>query len=216
MLPSRPALLCVNPDPSTSRLLETAAPHWGFSLYNLNGHLIEQGGHHAGTPAAILFDTTSLNGETGAIIRQMKSRWPASPIVAVVNGDMARPAEFCIQSGIYDYVEKPVDADRLHLTLRRAYEHSRLSAAMDHPEQARAEADSTPDSTPPASTPRDSVPKFDEVERELIIQAIRVCRGNVPDIAHCTGISEATIYRKIRKYELAPLLRRSRHEEATV
>ena len=210
MLPVRPALVCVNPDPATSRLLESAADSWGFTLYNLNGQMLQQAVGQSRAPAVVLVDTTNTNGNTPGLIDGLRSRWPGCPIVAVLDGDCRNPADYCLRTGLYDFVTKPIVPDRLQMTLRRACDHGRLTAAVRGSMSAQSgEAAPAPRPAAPA-TQRPEVPKFDDVERDLIVHAIRVCRGNVPDIAKCTGISEATIYRKIRKYNLTPLLQRSR------
>jgi len=46
------------------------------------------------------------------------------------------------------------------------------------------------------------IPTMEEMERRLIQYALHVTRGSVPDAAGSLGISEATIYRKIKKYKL--------------
>lgn len=213
MLPERFTLFCVNPDPSTSRLLESVAEAWGFYLYNLNGRLLEQGMGRGSSPSVILVDTTNTNGEMPGLIERLKERWYACPIVSLIDGTIGSPAEFCLRSGLYDYVTKPLDADRLRMTLRHACDHARLTTAMRTTTTQVGEKN-TSTTTRNSLTSRGGIPRFDEMERDLIVQAIRVCRGNVPEIARRTGISEATIYRKIRKYDLAPLLRGSRNAEA--
>lgn len=48
-----------------------------------------------------------------------------------------------------------------------------------------------------------SVPTMEEMERRLIQYALHVAGGSVPEAANSLGLSEATIYRKIKKYKLS-------------
>ena len=43
---------------------------------------------------------------------------------------------------------------------------------------------------------------LDDVERETITQAIRLCGGDVRKAAVFLGIAPATVYRKLKKWEL--------------
>jgi len=43
-----------------------------------------------------------------------------------------------------------------------------------------------------------------EAERQLLIQALRQHRGNVPRVARTLGVSKGTVYNKMRKYRVDP------------
>jgi transcriptional regulator with PAS, ATPase and Fis domain len=49
------------------------------------------------------------------------------------------------------------------------------------------------------------IPSIQEMERELILRALRVTSGSVHEAAKHLGLSEATLYRKIKKYGLSRL-----------
>jgi transcriptional regulator of acetoin/glycerol metabolism len=42
----------------------------------------------------------------------------------------------------------------------------------------------------------------DQVEKQAIEEALRQTRGNVRDAASMIGLSQATIYRKIKRYDI--------------
>jgi two-component system repressor protein LuxO len=48
----------------------------------------------------------------------------------------------------------------------------------------------------------DVVVPFAEVEKQTIIRALRICRGNVAMAAEKLCIGQATLYRKLKKYEI--------------
>ena len=51
----------------------------------------------------------------------------------------------------------------------------------------------------------DEIVPIDILERESIIKAINTCGGNILKSAEMLGISRATIYRKIKKYNIKNL-----------
>jgi DNA-binding NtrC family response regulator len=48
------------------------------------------------------------------------------------------------------------------------------------------------------------VQRFQEVEKQAILQALKVCRGNIAEAARKLGLGQATLYRKVKKYGLRP------------
>ena len=45
-------------------------------------------------------------------------------------------------------------------------------------------------------------PTLEEMERKLIIQALKYCNGNVINASKIIGVGKSTLYRKIEKYRL--------------
>ncbi len=45
-------------------------------------------------------------------------------------------------------------------------------------------------------------PTLEEMEKNLIIQALKYCNGNVINASKIIGIGKSTLYRKIEKYKL--------------
>jgi transcriptional regulator of acetoin/glycerol metabolism len=46
----------------------------------------------------------------------------------------------------------------------------------------------------------DEILALQEVERDVILRAIHVCKGNVPKAAAALGVGKTTIYRKLREW----------------
>jgi DNA-binding NtrC family response regulator len=56
---------------------------------------------------------------------------------------------------------------------------------------------------PQLISPTLSGTKFNEIERNAIIEALDKANGNIPQAAKALGISRATFYRKVKKYRSA-------------
>jgi len=54
----------------------------------------------------------------------------------------------------------------------------------------------------PAAT-RADILTIDELERRAILRAVQLCGGSAAQAARALGISEATIYRKLKAYRAA-------------
>lgn len=79
-------------------------------------------------PAAVLLDIwlrgSRLDGI--AVLRRIGSRNPDLPVIMISGHGNIETAVTAIRLGAYDFIEKPFEADRLLLSLRRALEASRL------------------------------------------------------------------------------------------
>ena len=56
----------------------------------------------------------------------------------------------------------------------------------------------TPDSQTPETTPA----TIQEMEKNALVEALKIAGGNVEQVAKSLGISRATCYRKIKKYQI--------------
>ena len=70
------------------------------------------------------------------------------------------------------------------------------SAVDDMREHRLSSIGAQPATTPAAATTSDEIRPLEDLEREAIQNAIKVCGGNIPEAALRLGISAATIYRK--------------------
>ena len=48
-----------------------------------------------------------------------------------------------------------------------------------------------------------AVPSISEMERQLILEALRLTSGSVPEAAKQLGLSPATLYRKVKKFGIS-------------
>ena len=50
----------------------------------------------------------------------------------------------------------------------------------------------------------DKIPRMRDVERDVVLHAVRLCEGNVLEAAAALGIGKTTVYRKLREWRLEP------------
>ena len=80
----------------------------------------------ADPPGAVVLDL--MLPDTGGIevLRRVRARWPALPVVVVTAGDSIDDAVECMRLGASDFVQKPLDALRFTTSVRNALERGRL------------------------------------------------------------------------------------------
>lgn len=61
-------------------------------------------------------------------IREILHHNPSIPVLVMTAWQSVETAVAALRLGAYDYLEKPLDFDLLHLTLERALDHTRLAA----------------------------------------------------------------------------------------
>jgi two-component system nitrogen regulation response regulator NtrX len=80
-----------------------------------------------GTPDLVLLDI-ALPGKDGLeILRELKARHPALPVVMISAYGSVENAVKATRLGAYDFIEKPPHADNILLTVRNALEMARLA-----------------------------------------------------------------------------------------
>ena len=68
-----------------------------------------------------------LPGEDGiALLEQMKSRWPDTAVIVMSGNATVDLAVRATKLGAYDFLEKPIDPEKLLITMQRALEMERL------------------------------------------------------------------------------------------
>ncbi len=80
-----------------------------------------------------------------------------------------------------------------------------ITAAHVAPELTRAAPSTASASTVPAPPPAsggEPLREFDRIEMEAIVQALDAAAGNVREAARALGLGQATVYRKIKKYNI--------------
>ena len=78
-----------------------------------------------------------------------------------------------------------------------------LTAEMLLPEITNQSRTDTSHTNAPVDRKVDkSIPSLQEMERQLVLEALELTSGSVPKAAEHLGINEATLYRKIKKFGL--------------
>ena len=80
-------------------------------------------------PEAVILDLWMQNAEQGFdVLSRIKEEYPHLPVVVVSGHGNIETAVKAVKMGAFDYIEKPLSADKLLLTLERALSFRRLSA----------------------------------------------------------------------------------------
>lgn len=66
----------------------------------------------------------------------------------------------------------------------------------------------------PSATPGKKVASMDEIESQAIIGAINEYKGNLTEAAKALGIGRATLYRKVKQYNIDPSSARNKGSKA--
>ncbi len=74
----------------------------------------------------VVTDLSMPAGDGMQLLREIRRQGSAVPVVMMTGVGTTRDAVTAIQSGAYDFLQKPIDIDQLALVLRRAIEHHRL------------------------------------------------------------------------------------------
>ncbi len=80
-------------------------------------------------PEAVVLDLWMQNSEQGfEVLTRIREEYPALPVVVISGHGNIETAVKAVKMGAFDYIEKPLSADKLLLTLERALSFRRLSA----------------------------------------------------------------------------------------
>ena len=77
---------------------------------------------------AVLSDVRMARMDGISAIREILHHNPSIPVLVMTAWQSVETAVAALRLGAYDYLEKPLDFDLLHLTLERALDHTRLAA----------------------------------------------------------------------------------------
>lgn len=125
-------ILVVDDDRSIRRTLEKFLTEQHYQVDTAEDGLQALERVTASTPDAILLDINMPNMDGLELLRQLKARGTFPPTIVVsARGDMRTTIQ-AIQEGAYDFLNKPLDIEKLKITLKRAVEQARLSRNLQH------------------------------------------------------------------------------------
>jgi len=119
-------ILVVDDDNAHRAMLRTLIGGWGYNL--------DQTDDGAGAIAKvqeqsydlILMDVRMVKVSGLEALQQIKSYNPAIPIIIMTAYSSVETAVEALKKGAHDYLTKPLDFDKLRVTIERAMEHTRL------------------------------------------------------------------------------------------
>ncbi|MFM7199293.1 MAG: sigma-54-dependent transcriptional regulator [Myxococcota bacterium] len=126
------SILIVDDDRSIRRTLEKflTEQHYQVDTAEDGQQALER--IRLGAPDVVLLDINMPNLDGLEVLRQMKTREQRIPTIVVsARGDMRTTIQ-AIQEGAYDFLNKPLDIEKLKITLKRALEQARLTRNLQH------------------------------------------------------------------------------------
>jgi two-component system response regulator HydG len=121
-------VLVVDDDTAHRTMLNTLVGDWGYEILEA-----DDGGSAVDTVQdqpvdLVLMDIRMVRVSGIEALERIKTLNPAIPIVLMTAYASVEMAVEALKKGAYDYLIKPLDFDKLRLTLERALEHIRLKA----------------------------------------------------------------------------------------
>jgi len=123
------------------------------------------------------------------LIKKVHEVAPGIPVV-VFSENADEAIQRLVPLGVHDVLQRPVSEPRLLLSARNGLEKAQeLPQAEKKPEPRKDLGEILP---------------FREEEKRIIERALRITGGNIQQTARALKLGRATIYRKLRKYDINP------------
>jgi two-component system response regulator HydG len=120
------SILVVDDDPAHRTMLRALLGGWGYNIFEADdgSTAIEEVKNRYFD--LILMDVRMLKVSGLEALAQIKSYNPAIPVIIMTAFSSVETAVDALKNGAYDYLTKPLDFDKLRLTIKRAMEHLQL------------------------------------------------------------------------------------------
>jgi two-component system response regulator HydG len=127
-MPARNTILVVDDDTAHRTMLRTLVGGWGYEILEA-----DDGGAAVDMVARrpydlVLMDVRMLKVSGLEALSAIKAINPAIPVIIMTAFSSVETAVVALKQGAHDYLTKPLDFDKLRLTIERAMEHTRLRA----------------------------------------------------------------------------------------
>jgi DNA-binding NtrC family response regulator len=140
-------------------------------------------------PALLLLDPAiEADAGDGVLTR------PGLSVALLGNRDASRAGETAVRRGAFDYLTWPLDPHRLRVILAHAVERHQLLERIRKLEDI---------ASPHIESADSNLRVIDRMEKGAIVDALRRVGGNVRQAARLLGFGQATVYRKIKRYNIA-------------
>lgn len=123
---SSPDILIVDDDKAHRTMLTTLMGTWDYTLHTADDGDTAVKKVHKRPFDLILMDIRMVRMSGIDALARIKSINPAIPVVIMTAYASVDTAVAALKAGAYDYLTKPLDFDKLKITLRHAMEHARL------------------------------------------------------------------------------------------
>lgn len=175
---NRRTLLLVDDDEAFRERMARALRTRGFEVWTADGpgSALRLATDHR--PEVAIIDLRLPNASGHEVARGIAAVSPGSKLVILTGYGSIASAVDAIQSGVAQYLSKPLDADE-------------LVAAIDKLDRGQSE---------PVGTPPDGTPSLARAEWEHIQRVLGDASGNVSEAARRLGIARRTLQLKLKKY----------------
>jgi two-component system, NtrC family, response regulator HydG len=123
---NRKTILVVDDDDAHRTMLRTLVGGWGYDIVEANDGSTAIEKVQERPFDLILMDIRMLKVSGLQALERIKAFNPAIPVTIMTAYSSVETAVEALKKGAYDYLTKPLDFDKLRLTIERAMEHTRL------------------------------------------------------------------------------------------
>jgi len=123
MKKSKASILIVDDDTAHRTMLKTLLDGWGYETFEADDGSIAIDQVRERHFDMILMDVRMLKVSGLEALEKIKQINPAIPVIIMTAYASVDTAVSALKSGAYDYLTKPLDFDKLKLTIERAMEH---------------------------------------------------------------------------------------------
>lgn len=123
---TRKIILVVDDDDAHRTMLRTLVGGWGYDIVEANDGSTAIERVQEQPFDLILMDIRMLKVSGLQALERIKAFNPAIPVTIMTAYSSVETAVEALKKGAYDYLTKPLDFDKLRLTIERAMEHTRL------------------------------------------------------------------------------------------
>jgi two-component system response regulator HydG len=119
-------VLVVDDDSAHRTMLRTLISGWGYAVSEADDGAAAIESVKAASFDLVLMDVRMVKVSGLEALEKIKSYNPAIPVIIMTAYSSVETAVEALKQGAHDYLTKPLDFDKLRLTLERAMEHIRL------------------------------------------------------------------------------------------
>lgn len=123
---NRNTILVVDDDTAHRTMLRTLIGGWGYEIDEADDGAVAIDRVKNRTYDLVLMDVRMVKVSGLEALEQIKSYNPAIPIIIMTAFSSVESAVDALKKGAHDYLTKPLDFDKLRITIARSMEHTRL------------------------------------------------------------------------------------------
>jgi len=123
---NKPSVLIVDDDSTHRTMLRALIGGWGYDAFEADDGSTAMDQVQERPFDLVLMDVRMLKVSGLEALERIKAFNPAIPVTIMTAYSSVETAIEALKKGAYDYLTKPLDFDKLRLTLERAMEHIRL------------------------------------------------------------------------------------------